>query len=139
MNAHDEICEINECKHIFHTECINQWLEQKDECPLCKSKIDCYKPFVANEVVLSGLINQLIELHGPIALYFREMNRLNQDVEALNQFQTTLRRIARRERDSAIALNALHPQLRRARAGALNLNRQGNVRATFRFGFAYDI
>lgn len=26
-----------ECKHIFHTNCIERWLEQRKECPSCKS------------------------------------------------------------------------------------------------------
>ena len=26
--------------HYFHTECIEQWLSEKEECPLCREPID---------------------------------------------------------------------------------------------------
>ena len=26
--------------HYFHTECIEQWMKQKTECPMCRAKID---------------------------------------------------------------------------------------------------
>jgi E3 ubiquitin-protein ligase RNF115/126 len=28
------------CKHYFHTECINKWLQQRDACPLCNAGIE---------------------------------------------------------------------------------------------------
>ena len=28
----------SECDHIFHYECIYQWLQQNTECPLCRSQ-----------------------------------------------------------------------------------------------------
>ncbi|CAF1099410.1 unnamed protein product [Didymodactylos carnosus] len=28
-----------ECLHNFHTECLQKWLETKEECPLCRYKI----------------------------------------------------------------------------------------------------
>ena len=28
---------INCCKHGYHTECINKWLNTKNNCPICKS------------------------------------------------------------------------------------------------------
>ncbi|KAJ1395013.1 Zinc finger, RING-type [Sesbania bispinosa] len=27
-----------DCEHIFHIECIKQWLNQKNECPICRKK-----------------------------------------------------------------------------------------------------
>lgn len=31
------VAEIQVCKHIFHQACMERWLEQKNECPLCKT------------------------------------------------------------------------------------------------------
>jgi hypothetical protein len=33
------ICELP-CKHIYHSECIIQWMKCKNTCPLCVSKIN---------------------------------------------------------------------------------------------------
>lgn len=30
---------INKCKHMFHMNCIDPWLLQKSECPLCRAPI----------------------------------------------------------------------------------------------------
>ena len=27
------------CRHNFHIKCINEWLEKKDTCPLCRSNL----------------------------------------------------------------------------------------------------
>jgi endogenous inhibitor of DNA gyrase (YacG/DUF329 family) len=27
------------CSHKFHSKCINDWLKQKLQCPLCKTKV----------------------------------------------------------------------------------------------------
>ena len=29
------------CNHIFHTECLNNWLEIKNSCPLCRTPFYC--------------------------------------------------------------------------------------------------
>jgi hypothetical protein len=29
-----------DCKHVFHTACISEWVKHKAECPNCKSSID---------------------------------------------------------------------------------------------------
>lgn len=28
------------CNHVFHTRCIDQWVTQKNECPICRMKIN---------------------------------------------------------------------------------------------------
>lgn len=42
----DTICwaKTNECNHIFHQDCIVQWLQDHDECPLCR--VDIFAPSV---------------------------------------------------------------------------------------------
>jgi hypothetical protein len=30
-------CSITRCGHVFHTECLETWFKQKQNCPLCKS------------------------------------------------------------------------------------------------------
>ena len=35
----DEKITVLECKHIFHTECISEWIKYKSECPTCRAKI----------------------------------------------------------------------------------------------------
>jgi hypothetical protein len=36
----DNIVILPKCKHYFHEECINAWLTQKHECPVCREKVD---------------------------------------------------------------------------------------------------
>lgn len=35
----DDIIKKLECKHYFHSSCINEWVNHGDYCPCCKSKI----------------------------------------------------------------------------------------------------
>ena len=28
-----------ECKHVFHSECISEWVKYKSECPVCRAEI----------------------------------------------------------------------------------------------------
>ena len=30
---------LTPCHHLFHTKCLELWLEQKNECPYCRQKI----------------------------------------------------------------------------------------------------
>ncbi len=43
------ICEeenerILDCSHIFHRECIGEWLKQKHNCPVCRAHVDVGNP-----------------------------------------------------------------------------------------------
>ncbi|XVF49136.1 hypothetical protein PTKIN_Ptkin03bG0244000 [Pterospermum kingtungense] len=37
---------LPKCKHAFHINCIDQWLEKHSSCPLCRQKIDSEDPTI---------------------------------------------------------------------------------------------
>ena len=39
MNIDDTINEIIICKHIFHNNCLIEWLKQNTNCPLCRNEL----------------------------------------------------------------------------------------------------
>lgn len=121
MEADNEICEINECHHIYHVQCLQQWLEQKNECPLCKKKVDCYRENIGlvDEGGARILINQLVDLHQPMEAYFRELVDLQNDMAALQNFQRARRANLRRDRDYALGILALNTQLRQIQANLI--------------------
>ena len=28
-----------DCKHLYHTKCLRNWLEEKDTCPMCRCDV----------------------------------------------------------------------------------------------------
>ncbi len=37
--AKDDMSKLDECKHVYHTSCINKWFKVKRECPQCRKAI----------------------------------------------------------------------------------------------------
>ena len=38
-----DIVSVLKCGHIFHTDCVANWLNQKNNCPLCRQQHYVYK------------------------------------------------------------------------------------------------
>jgi len=38
-----EVCGNIKCKHYFHCGCIQEWLENKNTCPICRADFDLFK------------------------------------------------------------------------------------------------
>jgi len=39
MKLNEEVTKLK-CKHIFHIKCLEKWLENKEECPFCRGKLE---------------------------------------------------------------------------------------------------
>ena len=39
-NIHNKLYMLTPCKHIFHSDCLEKWLEQKKECPNCRTSFE---------------------------------------------------------------------------------------------------
>lgn len=130
MEAKDEVSEIKECKHIFHTTCINQWLEQKNECPLCKVSIDCYGPeeehgpFRHRNPEIELMMNTLVNRNHRMDQYFREMRELHQEAQNVNPnlFVRGGAPVGRRNRELIVAIIALNAQLAQMRQATRDLD-----------------
>ena len=42
INVENELSVIGDCNHVYHENCVKQWLKTKNVCPLC-NKIWKYK------------------------------------------------------------------------------------------------
>ncbi|KAE8692845.1 ethylene receptor 2-like [Hibiscus syriacus] len=40
----EEIKQLSECKHSFHTTCIDLWLNNHDNCPICRAPVAVKRP-----------------------------------------------------------------------------------------------
>lgn len=47
-----------ECGHMFHADCIDMWLEQKKECPVCRVSIDDDEHSIAEHVTRSVTVTR---------------------------------------------------------------------------------
>ena len=39
-NIYNKLYMVTPCKHIFHSECLEKWLEHKKECPNCRTSLE---------------------------------------------------------------------------------------------------
>lgn len=60
-----KICSLLSCKHLFHQECLEQWMNVKPICPMCLEKVEgpvkwirdwCPSPWKVFKVFRNGLI-----------------------------------------------------------------------------------
>jgi hypothetical protein len=40
FNNNDNVIILN-CNHVYHNNCINEWVKYKSECPICRKEIEC--------------------------------------------------------------------------------------------------
>ncbi|KAE8661086.1 ethylene receptor 2-like [Hibiscus syriacus] len=50
----EEIKQLSECKHSFHTTCIDLWLNNHDNCPICRAPVAVKRPVGNNRTPPSG-------------------------------------------------------------------------------------
>lgn len=39
MNYNKEGIKLVKCQHVFHNDCLNEWLHYNDNCPLCRTSV----------------------------------------------------------------------------------------------------
>ena len=39
MKINDEVSFLK-CQHLFHFKCLDKWIETKEDCPICRNKIE---------------------------------------------------------------------------------------------------
>lgn len=121
LSETDQITEINECRHIFHTECVRTWFEQKNECPLCKIKLDIYKPETQRPAqnmppAVIEFMHEMMIASGQMQEYLREMRELQNAIGDLQLRRLPGVRMRPQEVEQAIiglTLNAHLNQFRR--------------------------
>ena len=37
----ENVVKIKDCEHLYHFDCLNEWVKRKQECPTCRQKIKC--------------------------------------------------------------------------------------------------
>lgn len=57
------------CNHTFHTECLQKWFEEKNECPICREKITINK-ILNSEVTILTAVKPNINYNNPIMSFF---------------------------------------------------------------------
>ncbi|CAK88681.1 unnamed protein product (macronuclear) [Paramecium tetraurelia] len=88
------ICRLTPCHHIFHSDCLYQWVMKYENCPLCRTALD--------QKSLKELYNK--NLNHTFNLYKQKDKQPNQNVVLQSQLfsnaQTELRMIAHNSSDN---------------------------------------
>ncbi len=132
MKPDEQVCDLNDCRHLFHADCLDKWLETKNECPLCKKQLDIYAAAPAPAVELL-LLNPNAGQQ-PFEQYFRNILEVRQNFRAMeelrrgrNAFDADAGRIA--DREFELAFQAIHLQFR---AVQRNMMRQRAIQQALR-------
>lgn len=70
--AQEDLVKSNACKHVFHSNCLNGWMERSQSCPQCRVAIDGLEAVVATPLsgqAITPLIKATQEGEGAPALY----------------------------------------------------------------------
>lgn len=85
MLPEEQVCDLNDCRHLYHADCLNKWLENKNECPLCKKPLDIYQ---ANPVPnINALFQNVNAAQLPFEQYFRNILEVHQNMQVLQDLQ----------------------------------------------------
>lgn len=135
METEDTVGEIKECNHVFHENCLKEWLKQKNECPLCKIKVDCIKEAPAPRIpdalrlmrgILPGLDGDLLQpqapgAQSPLESYFRQLRDIQREMEILDLPEVL--RDEQRSREISLAVLAMTLQMRQLHRNTLRRRR----------------
>lgn len=114
MRAEEQVCDLKECRHLFHASCLDRWLEHKNECPLCKQPLDIYA--AGPGPGLDALLLQANAAQAPFEQYFRNIVEVHQNIRALQDLRRARgpQDLAGPEvdREFVLAFRAIHMQFR---------------------------
>ena len=96
----DETKKATECRHIFHQECIDRWLQENNSCPLCRhvlqqhtrSTIDEEVPNTNYDYGFSGRGGSLMQLvaYGAADRMLTSMDEMGSSIQWLDYEDITL-------------------------------------------------
>ena len=74
-----------QCKHVFHLNCINKWLNKQNTCPLCRELVG--NPYLTYDRNISTIIQEIIHALDVYPEYYISNEELrNQAEEIFNMY-----------------------------------------------------